>query len=219
MQLNTIKPFQPHYNCHTEDCRLNFQLPCHVALPWRSRQHHPCLPKRSLAHLSTQWKGCHKTVWSSNTKTKAPLILVVNKSLVKMGQYQVQWKHVISLSPGSLSLFSLSLSLSTYISVYLSAYLAIYISIYLATCPCTYPPILLSHSMSICLSIYLSIYPSILRIYTVNVLWQINSWYQLIRLHWRSLRPRLDGQVLHTSIYCLSVTLFHDTTLKKRLSN
>lgn len=169
MQLNTIKPFQPHYNCHTEDCRLNFQLPCHVALPWRSRQRHPDLRKWSLAQSINPMERMPQKGFEARILKLRSLWSLWNKSLVKMGQYQVQWKHVITLTRGLYRSVSLSLSLSTCISMYLSAYLSIYISIYLATCPRTYPPTLLSHSMSICLSIYLSIYPSILRIYIIYI--------------------------------------------------
>ena len=177
IQLNIIKPFQPHYNCHSEDCRLNFQLPCHLALPWRSRQRHPCLPKWSLAQSINPMERMPQKGLKLEYLTKEPLILVVFKTLVKMGQYSCSMKTCNISLP-------LSLSLSTYISMYLSAYLSLYLYLYLSIYSCIYPPILLSLSMSIYLSIYWSICLSIHPTY-INVLWQTNNWYQLIGLHWK----------------------------------
>ena len=159
IQLNTIKPFQPHYNCHSEDCRLNFQLPCHLALPWRSRKRHPCLPKWSLAQSINPMERMPQKGLKLEYLTKEPLImiLVAFKTLAKMGQYSCSMKTC-----------NISLSLSLSLSVYLYIHVSIYLSISLST------------SLSFCLLIHLSIHPAY-----ISVLWQTNNWYQLIGLHWK----------------------------------
>lgn len=159
MQLNTIKPFQPHYNCHTEDCRLNFQLPCHVALPWRSRQRHPDLRKWSLAQSINPMERMPQKGFEARILKLRSLWSLWNKSLVKMGQYQVQWKHVITLTRGLYR--SVSLSLSLYLPVYPCIYLPISLSISLSILLPVHAPIHLPYSLILCLSACLSIYPSI----------------------------------------------------------